>query len=574
MIWLRPTRYLCTWAKKIKTRTIVFNPEFGKDYLAAIKFWDRATRYRGNKEDFSEVVRYLIKPEAKTKKAKTNGKYPLNFGFVSDLPKSTIISKIEYEKFLAMNTAVFSERFMSPDELHSGSSRHLLLNDVQIKGSGRNMLVSRSDYIHSWGGATEIEGIHSYLISNLLNIQLPLGACPTFKIDLIKKYNSAQLMRLNHSLRLAQYSPYLSIKEKQMIRDQLIETFQSSDPDFMLRQVAFNLASYTFLNYYNFSMISENMLMDGGVIDCETIYNGESLKYQTLYLDLAINGKKADKIERKKINNWKYLEEIFDGDQDTTFCNSTMHGLIHIFKRYQAAYEELFNTKLPSLEEYYWEMLDQVYINMTGACLDNQTKCQLIDFQKAPCEIIDQHQEDLTFNWKEVTKGFIPLLDKDNPINVFFLTKENRQVILRVRLNFKRINNYENSLIEQFNKRKRLSMHYQATISMETNEISDPIERASAFNHEINRTTFSYPLRLNKAGIVEKNELSLEEIDKNYSIFRDRVWHYAYLDQSGNYLEEEGLPSSVPLKAQIVLFETSHKKNKFKYLTKPLLINT
>ena len=129
-------------------------------------------------------------------------------------------------------------------------------------------------------------------------------------------------------------------------------------------------------------------------------------------------------------------------------------------------------------------------------------------------------------------------------------------------------------MIEQFNKRKRLSMHYQAAISMETNEISDPIERASAFNHEINRTTFSYPLRLNKAGIVEKNELSLEEIDKNYSIFRDRVWHYAYLDQSGNYLEEEGLPSSVPLKAQIVLFETSHKKNKFKYLTKPLLINT
>jgi hypothetical protein len=575
MIWLDRLRYVCTWIKKVPSKTIVFNPQYSEEYEKALAYWNHAASFKGNKQNFVQIFEHLT--TIRHKKNKSLNSIPdLNFSFLSDLPKKTILSQKEYDDFLNNNTSLFSERFLHYDSAHLGSSRHFLLGSVQVKGSGRNMLVSRVDYIHSWGGGQELEGIYSYLISNLLNLQLPSGACPTFKIDRLRT-GTAQFLRLNSSLRIAQYSQFLSTQEKDSIRLHLEEIHQTIDPECMLKKIAFQLSMSSMMNIYNYSMISENILLNGAVIDCESLYNGRNLNTYSFCLDLCIEGKRAKSINTKNLSNWDYLESMFGGEKDTRLCNSSVHGPDYILEKLQEVYEDLFKCKLKKLKSEYWDQQNQLNEKLFGINLPKEVVTFLKDFSQIPCEISHRGLKSFNFNWKKNLMVLKRWLDTERPFHVFFISKEKHQIFIRVCFNIKR-KPFFDPLLTAFNSKNRLDMFQEAAIFSQELLKKDPIKNASSLNHEINRATFCIPFVMNNVGEIISSKQSMKDafavITKTTKLkqIKKLIIKYAYIDETGRYTESSCNAYELPKGINLIIFEIENENDQFKYLTRPLMV--
>lgn len=576
MILLDKRRYLCVWIKKIPSKNLIFNPQYSNHYQRALLIWEHAHKYPGNKQNFSEIFDYLENVDFK--KVKTKKLLPLNVSFKSCLPNDTILSIKEYEDFLEQNTSLFSEKFIHPDSAHQGSSRHVLLGAVQVKGAGRNMLVSRVDYIHSWGGAIEFEGVYSYLISNYLNIQLPLGACPTFKVDRLAG-GSVQFLRLNNSIRMAQYSPGLLAAEKKAIKENLKSFFGTNSPKAMLKKIAFHFSMSSLFNIYNYSMISENILVNGTVIDCESLYNGTDLNTFSFYLDLCIEGERAQQIETNKLSSWKYLEEIFNGASDTKLCNSSVHGPEYVFTRLQEIYEDLFLVKLDSVKDEYWRQLKELIIESTGKSFSDELIHFLRTFSDVPCEVSHREASLFTFNWKKRLKPLLKHLDPLKPLHVFFIAKEKHQLFIRIRFNIQK-SSLTPTLLSAFNGKQRIDMHHLAAISLQENNILNSIDYASSLNYDINRAAFLLPFEISNSGAITTKIISYDDL-KQQAKYLTKMQNIsglmismAFIDTDGVYLVRKCSFKDIPKNITFIAFEISDNLTKFNYLTTPKLVQS
>lgn len=571
MIWLEPTRYVCAWIKIAKGKNLIFNPQYSSDYQEFIELIEQAKNYNGNKQNFSEIFSYIT--QVKTK-AKINPENFLHQVILSQLPNKEILSPEEYAQFLENTTPMLAERFLHYDSAHLGSSRHAQIGNVQAKGIGRNMLVSRVDYIHAWGGATRTEGVYSYLISNFLNIQLPLGASPTFKVDETTA-GHVQILRKVESLRLAQYSSHLTPKEKQLIRQNLESHFKTNDPHAMANRVCHNFASLILLNGYNYSLIGENILLNGSIIDCESVYNGTNLQHLNFCLDICLNGPRANKVDQKKLNQWDYLSKLFNGAQDTMLCNSSVHGVMLMLNRIQEVYEDLYQIKLKDMGASFQRYIHKIHRLLSGSQFSSKTKNFLSEFHQIPCETSHRYQKAFPFDWKKTLSSLKSELDESRPITVFFQSQTDQKLYLRVKLNFKR-SPFKDKLLQVFNQIKRLDMLTESAILLEQTDFSNSIDAASSLNHEINRATLLLPSRLSENMKLEKDELTIAEYKswflKRYKEPLTKDHKFSYVTETdGKIAHHQNMTLKSLQESNAIVYEVT-RPDGFKLLTIPTLL--
>lgn len=568
---LQRTRYACVWIKQKISKTIVFNPEFSCEFQLMLDYLDHSSRYKGSKQNFLDIFEYLA--GFKSLKKNQSKKIKLNQWLESCLPSKTILKPQEYDDFLSDKNCLFVERFFHQKSIHLGSSRHVQIGPVQIKGVGRNMLVSRTDFIHSWGGATKLEGFYSYLISNLMNQQLPQGACPTFKIDLNGE-QWAQISRVFNSFRIAQYSSALIPSEKNFLKKHLADVFATSSPIEMLSRASFQFATQTLLNCYNYSMIGENILIDGKIIDCESLYNGTNLDCLSFCIDLSIRGKRAQKIDIKKLKSLNYLASIFKGQADTMLCNSSAHGVMHALDQITEVYQDLFQVNLPDVQETFWDQLDKIQVLMTNQKFSKPIKQFIKKFTQIPCELTNRNSESYSFDWKNDLKGIESLLDQNNPFQVYFKDQSADQLFLRLRFNLKRPV-FSNPLVGLFNKNNRMDMYREAAIFIQDIP-KDPIETASKLNFDVNRASFLFPVILDSKGEAQLKSQNLKQLRKDL-VFRkmkdNEIIFTVFFERDGLGHEMQLGIDQLPKNKSFIIFDMMNSKTKYHYLTRPLLID-
>lgn len=569
MIGLQSYRYIAVWIRKVRAKNIVFNPQYEDLWDKVVLHWNWALNFKGNKQNFEEVFNHLnAKPLTK--------KIPMldkNISFQSYLPQKTILLQKNYKSFLKNKTLLLVEKFSHPDAIaHLGSSRHALLGNIQIKGVGRNMLVSRLDYVHSWGGMFEIEAYFSYLVSNFLDRQLPYGACATFKVDQLPS-GSFQILRNANGYRVSQFSSQMDPREIQVLKKSIV------DPLFHLKKNAYQFAYSTFCNIYNYSMIAENILLDGRVIDCESIYTPPSLSFFSFYLDLCIKGEKKPKINKENLNQWSYLEKVFSQKNNPWLCNSSVHGPMMALKKY----EKIFSFIYPEINlhqrgcYFYWDYLNQLMILFTGKKIESKLMSFLQNFSLLSAEVGDFRGKSFIFNWKKQLSPLKNFLDQDKPFDVFFLSEEKHQLFLRIRFNIKRPP-FTNQLLHKYNSKPRLDMLKEAALFMSQEKSTNAIKNSSALNHEINRSLFVVPSTLNKNGKIEiqiKRRRDLTPWLKNnfpgHSL-NNLILSWTELTAEQELINKEGLIASLPNKGPVIINEVKNLKTGFCLLTKSTLI--
>jgi hypothetical protein len=324
-------------------------------------------------------------------------------------------------------------------------------------------------------------------------------------------------------------------------------------------------------------MISENILLNGAVIDCESIYNGKNLKSYSFSIDLCLEGKRAKSINPANLSNWDYLEEIFNGEKDTRFCNSSVHGPAYILEKIQEVYEDLFECKLSNLTDEYWANQNELSKNLTDNELPKDLVKYLRAFSQIPCEVSHRSTKTFYFNWKERLTGIKKWLEKENPFNVFFIAKENHQIFIRICFNIQR-KPFNIPILARFNIRNRMDMYKEAAIFLQEPIRTNGIKTASNLNHEINRATFCLPLKMNDSGELILTKHNLSESSKHISIetkikdLKQIILCYAYINETGAYIENESPINLLPRGTDLVVFEIKNKADQFKYLTKPFLV--
>lgn len=191
--------------------------------------------------------------------------------------------------------------------MNLGSSRHILLKSIQLKGSGANPMSVRFDNAHSWGGSylwSNLKGLsfnilYKGILSKGIQELITISISPEDYHD--KKISTYELnsvvARDAKSYRLTQlmggidtHHPYKK-SYQEMVGKLIPEFFEE-----YLDGLYFQYGQMLCLGICDLNITKENVMIDGSLIDYEDIsYLGDELQ-QLFTLKLYY----ADKLENKK----------------------------------------------------------------------------------------------------------------------------------------------------------------------------------------------------------------------------------------------------------------------------------
>jgi hypothetical protein len=197
--------------------------------------------------------------------------------FESVLPDKTRYSESEWNQFLRAHILCPTERFYSPNEPtpNAGSSRHVLLRDLQIKGAGRNLLAQRLDWLHTSGKFPLVEAVSDYLSSHITANSLPFSALKSLAAGAYGKLaqgmsaQDAFSIRDASSLRVAQIRRKLSQPGSMAALNRIVENLGGTEA--VLERALFQYASAVVYGLSQGSIIPENALLDARFIDTNLV---------------------------------------------------------------------------------------------------------------------------------------------------------------------------------------------------------------------------------------------------------------------------------------------------------------
>lgn len=189
--------------------------------------------------------------------------------FISKEDYSTMMNKIEY--------IGFTERSYSSLSSFLGSSRHVLLKTLQLKGIGVNDLLNRANYYHSWGGYPFRDSLKAIMCNCIINDRTSLGAVDIFGVILyreqyIKDLPLVILLRDCDTYRLSQISKdYTSNSDMIKLQDFINQKFNHMTPEGILEIIVKNYVDAFLYGIRHKSINRENLLIDGRFIDTESV---------------------------------------------------------------------------------------------------------------------------------------------------------------------------------------------------------------------------------------------------------------------------------------------------------------
>lgn len=267
---------------------------------------------------------------------------------LSPKTKTATFTPLEHRRDIPSSDEIWlpAERFFwdyPPANL--GSSRHIIIQNIQLKGSGRNPMAVRPDQIHAWGGSYLWQNLKAICFSHLYKGALPLGLQEGLSVSLNEKefleqktepfsYNST-LIREARSFRLTQvmtgFDPYeLNPKsEYQNFTKRQLEKKNIKFPD----SYYFQYGSMLALGINHLNITKENVMLDGSLIDYEDVS--------------YLGNRDTQGFEIKFFYEGILAEEDIDGKMDEfVLLTSNFHLYLNALEMTQKAYNRFFDSNL------------------------------------------------------------------------------------------------------------------------------------------------------------------------------------------------------------------------------------
>lgn len=255
--------------------------------------------------------------------------------------------------------ALPTERFYSKPFLSLGSSRHVLLQDIQLKGVGRNNLCIDQDFYHSWGGLVFRDALKGYLSSLVANRKTKLGC-----LSILGLFNYAEVppgsppltlvVRESNSFRLCQIDPsFLTDTDIRVVKSFLTDSFPGLGPQQMLDKIIDHYIHAYSVGVVHRSPNSENLLIDGRWIDTESIdfKTDSSALYPFIKIVIPCSDKDIP-------NNFgKTFLEVTSGEEGILFYDSWVHHLYFMCELTFAAYKTLWPDEVHGLDDVFWKLM-------------------------------------------------------------------------------------------------------------------------------------------------------------------------------------------------------------------------
>lgn len=242
---------------------------------------------------------------------------------------------------------------------NQGSSRHLLLPGIQLKGSGRNPLATRPDQTHSWGGQYLWQNFKALTFSQTYRGMLPAGVLEPLAISLeAKEYSdkntdvslNSLLLRQARSYRLVQvmtdFDPNEEVPKShyqaQTTKEHQLKAIQYPETH------SFQYASMLALGINDLNITKENVMLDGSLIDYEDIsYHGDD-KVQKCTVQF---------LSRRPVEATVDIKDL----EGTSLLTSNFHLYLNALTMTHKAYEKFLDQKVSeNLADYFLSVLEGI----------------------------------------------------------------------------------------------------------------------------------------------------------------------------------------------------------------------
>ena len=282
----------------------------------------------------------------------------------------SFINKKEFFDFFKQATVLLaSEKFSLPGVVYSGSSRHALLYDVQLKGIGRNSMVSDFNYDHSNGVLTSFDAFKALVSGLVINSRTQLPELECLGIFNYTDHNSeglpnAMLVRSTDSYRLAHCWPsQLNFHEMDIIKKHLSYRFNASSPDQIFSTIIENYIHAFSVGVLHRSPSLDNLLVDGRWIDAESLDFTSTKEAYPAFIQLFLpdqnNNDKAELI----FNDGDFILDLVNTGLDFQFFGSWVHQLKYACVAHYKFLEELYEIKLSDFDIVFEQILNKYISN-------------------------------------------------------------------------------------------------------------------------------------------------------------------------------------------------------------------
>lgn len=189
-----------------------------------------------------------------------------------------------------------------------GSSRHILIHTLQLKGCGRNPMAIRPDFSHSWGGCYLWQNLKAICFNILYQDLFPMGIQKVAGVSIFldefiqedtKTFElNSMLIREAKTYRLAQLMSGLdsnNIKSKREHQKHITDLLDNTSPSY-LTNLYYQYGSMLALGFKNINITKENVTIDGSLIDYEDITYLGNEEFQDFEIKFYYEGKIDDKV--------------------------------------------------------------------------------------------------------------------------------------------------------------------------------------------------------------------------------------------------------------------------------------
>ena len=278
------------------------------------------------------------------------------------------VDQHDFDQWIAVaEIALPTERFYSKPFLSLGSSRHVLLQDVQLKGVGRNNLCIDQDFYHSWGGLVMRDALKGYLSSLVANKKTKLGC-----LNILGLFNYSEVpagsppltlvVRESNSFRLCQIdSSFLTDTDIKVVKTFLTKSFPGLAPQEMLEKILDHYIHAYSVGVVHRSPNKENLLIDGRWIDTESI--DFKMDSSALYPFVKIVVPCSD--EDLPNNFGKTFAEVAQGEQGILFYDSWIHHLYFMCELTFETYQTLWPEDIHGLNDCFWKIMRTYFSSET-----------------------------------------------------------------------------------------------------------------------------------------------------------------------------------------------------------------
>jgi len=269
------------------------------------------------------------------------------------------ISRDDYNDLFKNSTNVLlTEKFLSSSTVSTGSGRHALLGDLQVKGIGRNSLSNQIDYSHSWGGMLPIDCLKAIISDQIILQRCHFPPMQTIATFLYKKnpfnFKQAISFREADTFRACIFWDDVINNELRSIGTKHLESvFGNKNPNTILTEIFENYIHAFSKGVVHRTPTVDNLTVDGRWIDTESIDFKVKPEEHYKYINIFVHGKELPSV--------KNLRELYQLNQKIQFMGSWIHDL-----------------KIPCLISY------KVFKNIYGDKLS-------IDFDEAFQKILHKH---------------------------------------------------------------------------------------------------------------------------------------------------------------------------------------